>query len=51
VRVGSNPKNQLTAQVKLINDTVYLRGTGIKIAKDLNKGNVQDIAIGKYYYL
>ena len=50
---SSNPKNQLTAQVKLINDTIYLWATGTKTVKDLNKnlnkGNVQDIAIGKYY--
>lgn len=50
---NSNSKNQLTAQVKLSNDTIYLWVTGTKTVEDqnneFNKGNVQDIAIGKYY--
>jgi predicted GH43/DUF377 family glycosyl hydrolase len=52
---NQNKKNQLTAQVKNINDTLFLWTTGTKTIKDeegiKNKGNVLDIAIGKFYSL
>lgn len=52
---NQNRKNQLTAQVKNINDTIFIWTTGTKIVKDNNrvykKGNVLDIAIGKFYSL
>ena len=50
---NQNTKNQLTAQVKNINDTLFIWTTGTKTIKDknrqYNKGNVLDIAIGKFY--
>lgn len=52
---NQNRKNQLTAQVQNINDTILIWTTGTKIAKENNrvykKGNVLDIAIGKFYSL
>lgn len=50
---NQNIRNQLTAQVKLINDTIFLWATGTKTVHDqngsLNKGNVLDISIGKFF--
>lgn len=45
-------RNQITAQVKIKNDTIWLWATGIKEVGDfdnLNKGNVLDQCIGKFY--
>jgi predicted GH43/DUF377 family glycosyl hydrolase len=52
---NESKKNQLVAQVTIVNDTIVLWTTGIKNVKDqnekLNKGNILDIAIGKFYSL
>lgn len=52
---NSNQKNQLVSNLQYRNDTLFMWCTGTKsttgIRRKLNKGNVEDIAIGKFYSL
>lgn len=50
---NENPKNQLVSNLEYVNDTLYIWCTGTKLTEGfpekLNKGNVLDISIGKFY--